>query len=100
MDNFLDLLASKITLGGKEGHIKHSDQYTDCIDNLEHVCLGVWIGTINCEVTEVADDEFLMSYDPLILLGLIRCRDICKIESDHLRINFQCNLQNLNCDLF
>ena len=65
----------KESLGVKQGHIKSSDHYTayngPLLDTLEHACLGVWIGPINCGVTGVADDDFLMSDDSIKLQGLI-----------------------------
>ena len=41
------------------------------LDTLENVALGVWIGPINTGVSGVADDDFLMSDDPVKLQALI-----------------------------
>ena len=67
------------TLGVKQGHCRSSDHYTvyngPVLDTIEDVCLGVWIGPINTGVTGVADDDFLMSDDPVKLQGLIDVAD-------------------------
>ena len=64
----------KETLGVKQGNIKSSDHYTvyngPVLDTLDGATLGVWIGPINTGVTGVADDDFLMSDDPVKLQGL------------------------------
>ena len=79
----------KETLGVKQGNIKSSDHYTayngPLLDTLEHACLGVWIGPINCGVTGVADDDFLMSDDPIKLQGLI---DIAEHYGYRYRITY------------
>ena len=63
------------TLGVKQGNIKSSDHYTvyngPVLDTLEDATLGVWIGSVNTGVSGVADDDFLMSDDPVKLQGLI-----------------------------
>ena len=79
----------KETLGVKQGHIKSSDHYTayngPLLDTLERVSLGVWIGPINCGVTGVADDDFLMSDDSIRLQGLI---DIAEHYGKRYRITY------------
>ena len=77
------------TLGVKQGHIKSSDHYIayngPVLDNLENVALGVWIGPVNTGVTGVADDDFLMSDDPIKLQGLI---DIAEHYGKRYRITY------------
>ena len=79
----------KETLGVKQGHVKSSDHYTayngPLLDTLENACLGVWIGPINCGVTGVADDDFLMSDDSVKLQGLI---DIAEHYGHRYRITY------------
>ena len=79
----------KEILGVKQGHIKSSDHYTayngPLLDTLEHACLGVWIGPINCAVTGVADDDFLMSDDSIKLQGLI---NIAEHYGNRYRISY------------
>ena len=75
--------------GVKQGHIRSSDHYTvyngPVLDTLEDVTLGVWIGSINTGVTGVADDDFLMSDDPVKLQGLI---DIAEHYGKRYRITY------------
>ena len=77
------------TLGVKQGHIRSSDHYTayngPVLDTLEDVALGVWIGPVNTGVTGVADDDFLMSDDPVKLQGLI---DIAEHYGKRYRITY------------
>ena len=77
------------TLCVKQGHIKSSDHYTayngPVLDTLEDVQLGVWIGSVNTGVTGVADDDFLMSDDPVKLQGLI---DIAEHYGKRYRITY------------
>ena len=77
------------TLGVKQGNIKSSDHYTayngPVLDTLEGVSLGVWIGPVNTGVTGVADDDFLMSDDPIKLQGLI---DIAEHYGIRYRITY------------
>jgi hypothetical protein len=79
----------KETLGVKQGNIKSSDHYTayngPVLDTLEDVELGVWIGSVNTGVTGVADDDFLMSDDPVKLQGLI---DIAEHYGKRYRITY------------
>ena len=77
------------TLGVKQGNIKSSDHYTvyntPVLDTLEEATLGVWIGPVNTGVTGVADDDFLMSDDPVKLQGLI---DIAEHYGNRYRITY------------
>ena len=61
--------------GVKQGDIKSSDHYTTyngpILDTLDDATLGVWIGPVNTGVSGVADDDLLMSDNPVKLQGLI-----------------------------
>jgi hypothetical protein len=77
------------TLGVKQGNVKSSDHYTvyngPVLDTLEDANLGVWIGPVNTGVSGVADDDFLMSDDPIKLQGLI---DIAEHYGIRYRITY------------
>ena len=77
------------TKGVKQGNSKSSDHYTvynkPILDTLENSSLGVWIGPINTGVSGVADDDFLMSDDPMKLQGLI---DIAEHYGKTYRITY------------
>ena len=77
------------TLGVKQGNVKSSDHYTvyngPVLDTLEDATLGVWIGPVNTGVSGVADDDFLMSDDPIKLQGLI---DIAEHYGNRYRITY------------
>ena len=75
------------TLGVKQGNVKSSDHYNvyngPVLDTLEDANLGVWIGPVNTGVSGVADDDFLMSDDPIKLQGLL---DIAEHSGNIYRI--------------
>mgnify|MGYP003326027405 FL=1 len=77
------------TLGVKQGNCKSSDHYTSynkpVLDTIEDASLGIWIGPINTGVSGVADDDFLMSDDPVKLQGLI---DIAEHYGKRYRITY------------
>merc|ERR1712015_167808 len=77
------------TLGVKQGNSKSSDHYIaynqPVLDTLDHASLGVWIGPVNTGVSGVADDDFLMSDDPVKLQGLI---DIAEHYGIRYRITY------------
>ena len=53
------------------------------LDTIDEATLGVWIGPINTGVSGVADDDYLMSDDPVTLQGLM---DIAEHFGNRYRI--------------